>query len=104
MLVILAACAQYVTVTVTNATQQPVRDVQVRYTGGSIDIPDLPPNATRTVRIRPSGESSLTVRYVDAIGTERSKDGDVYLERDYSGTIAIEIRPNDVVVSSNARP
>src|SRR5947199_1370847 len=102
---VLAACAQYVKVTVTNATAEPVHDVEIRYTGGSMQIPEIPANAARTVEIRPSGESGLSVRYRHASGAERAKDADVYLERDYSGTVAVEIRSDkEITVSSNAHP
>lgn len=102
LLVMLAGCSRYVTVTVMNATDQRVGEIRIHYTGGAATIPELQPKEHGIARINPSGESSLHVRYVDATGVAHSKDADIYLEPGYTGTISVEIRSQgDVRFKSN---
>lgn len=88
---VLTGCAPQVKVSVMNSTEQPLRQMQIHYTGGMAHVGDVPARQQRSVEIRPGGESSVVLRYVDAAGVEHSKDLDVYLEPSYKGTIAVQV-------------
>lgn len=78
----------------------------IRYNGGVANVGSLAPQASQIVKVRPAGESSLFIRYRDQAGVARSSDADIYLERDYSGTIVVQIRPDGkvIVASNGAKP
>ena len=98
------SCVRYVTVEVTNATRQPLHDLVVVYAGGTATISELHAETTTTVRIHPRSESSISIHYRDVLGREHAKDADVYLERDYTGTVTIKIESSGVLMSSNMHP
>jgi len=100
-----ATCAQYVEVVVTNRCDKPIRQIRIAYTGGTINIPILSPKASRTCRVQASGDSSLALRFIDAHGQQRSKDGIGYFGPGFKGSIAIDILPDArIVVRNNMRP
>lgn len=86
---------------VRNSSPAPMRDVRVVVTGGSYRIGDIPPGESRSVRVKPSGDSSVRLEYTDA-GGARSVDLDCYIEAGYSGGISVDVANGAVVRKSEA--
>lgn len=78
-----------VTAVVRNAGADTIRDVHVVVTGRSYPLGDIAPGQARSVRLRPAGESSITLRFTDSAA--RSAHVDCFLEPGYSGSIEIDI-------------
>jgi hypothetical protein len=87
-------CVRYVTVTVTNVTKLRISRVQLAYTGGSCEVTDLKPRASKSVRIQPTGDSGLVVTVLDSAGSLQSKKAEVYFEQGDRASVFIEIREN----------
>jgi hypothetical protein len=81
----------------TNAAPDPMRSVTVHVTGASYSIGDVAPGASRTVRVRPSGESHIELSYADGHRTVV----DCYFEPGYGGKITAVVAA-DKVVSVNS--
>lgn len=81
---------------VRNAGGQTMKDVHVLVTGRSYALGDIPPNETRSVRVKPVSESSITIQYTDATGTFLSADADCYIESGYSGSISVNVANGSV--------
>ena len=81
--------------TVENRTGAWVGEVAVRYRGGEIRIGRLPPSASGTGLIRGiKGESSATVVFrVHGQREMHYVDVDVYMEKGYTGRLAIFLEP-----------
>jgi hypothetical protein len=79
-----------------NADATTMRDVRIVVTGRSYALGDVPPGRVRSIRVRPAGESSLTIEYADATGT-RSVRVDCYMEAGYSGSITVDVANGAVV-------
>jgi hypothetical protein len=72
-------------------------DVRVVVTGRSYAVGDLRQQESRSVRVRPTGESHIVLRYADAGGAERSVEVNCYFEPGYSGRITVNIADGGVV-------
>jgi hypothetical protein len=78
-------------VNVTNDGPTPVSNLRVSFKGGEKSLAKLDPGRAQMFRVKPSGESDVTLRFVDALGDAHSHNVDVYLEKNYRGTIDVKI-------------
>ena len=81
---------------VTNTGTTAMRDVSVEVTGRSYAIGDLQPGETRSVRVRPTGESNIVLRYVDPNGANQAVTVDCYFDSGYSGSITADVADGKV--------
>lgn len=88
-----AACTKGVSLEVTNETGAPISNIQVTFVGGSVSFPVAEPNLPLKARINPVSESNLVLTYIAEDGQVRSNAIDVYIERNYRGSVGIAIRP-----------
>lgn len=86
-----------VTVIVNNATGGDITNLQIRFTGGSKSSPRLKSAESFEAKVNPNGESHLNVQFADSSGKLHSAEVDVYLERNYSGTIRVTLEPDGKV-------
>lgn len=81
-----------VQVTVTNLGPDPSSDAVVHVTGNAHPIGRLDVGASRTVRVRPRGESHVEIGFTDPQGKRSRLVVDCYFETNhYRGAIAVEI-------------
>src|SRR5688572_13679738 len=87
---------------VTNTGTTAMRNVRVEVTGRAYAIGDLQPGESRSVRVRPKGESHIVLRYVDPNGATQAVTVDCYFESGYSGSIAADVADGKVTRIDNA--
>jgi hypothetical protein len=75
-----------VEVSVTNDEAWTVRGVEVLTTAGAYPLGDVAPGASASTLVGTSGESSVSVAWLDARGERRELDADVYFEGSPEGT------------------
>lgn len=85
-----------------NADAQALRSVVVRVTGNSYLLGDLPPGSTVSVRVEPTGESSVHIEFQDSAGHSKSLNADVYLESGYQGTLSLDVTPQRITITRNS--
>lgn len=90
-----------VNVTVSNGSGAELKDIQIRFTGGTNSVQNLAPSQSRSCWVNPRAASSLEVDFVDAAGGRHSKKVDVYIERNFRGEIVITIGPSNTVQWKN---
>ncbi|HEX8523481.1 MAG TPA: hypothetical protein VF669_14605 [Tepidisphaeraceae bacterium] len=94
-----------VSVQVTNDGADSLSGVIVRVTGAEKLLGDLKPGETKSVNIRCTGDSHVTLIY--RIGTHTAsltRDADCYFESGYSGTVEIDVCGDDIKrVRSNVK-
>jgi hypothetical protein len=76
---------------VRNADAETMRDVQVVVTGRSYPLGDIPPNETRSVHVKPTGESNIRIRYTDVSGTSKTVAVDCPIEAGTAGSISVDV-------------
>lgn len=86
-----------VTVIVINTSGGEITNLQIKFTGGSKSSPKLKPAESFETKVNPNGESHIDVEFSDSSGKRHSAKVDVYLERNYSGTIRITLEPGGKV-------
>jgi hypothetical protein len=86
-----------VTVIVNNATGGDITNLQIKFLGGSKSSPKLKSAESFETKVNPNGESHLDVEFADSSGKRHSAKVDVYLERNYSGTIRVTLEPDGKV-------
>ena len=84
-------------VAITNNTDSVLKNINIFYTGGVINIEELEPNNSYDKYINPTGESDLELEWNDSSRTRQSSTIDVYFEPNYSGSVEITIDPNNQV-------
>ncbi|CAN5591111.1 hypothetical protein BH09PLA1_BH09PLA1_11050 [soil metagenome] len=82
---------------VRNTGSATIREVQVLVTGHSYALGDIRPNEVRSVHVKPSGESSIVIRFTDADGTSKSVDVNCYLESGSRGNISVDVAHGAIV-------
>jgi len=80
-----------VMVNVTNDGPTPVSNLAIVFQDGEKVLAKLEPGRTHTFRVKPSVESGIDVRFVDALGNGHSHKPDVYISRYSRGTITITL-------------
>ena len=76
---------------VRNAGSGTMHDVRLLVTGRTYSLGDLQPKEIRSVRVNPTGESSITIRYTEGAGAPKVVDADCYVEAGYSGSISVDV-------------
>ncbi len=66
--------------TVHNGDSSTFKSCVVQVTGNSYPIGDLPPGASTTVNVNPTGESHIVVEYTDGKGVKRRVPVDCYMD------------------------
>lgn len=86
-----------VKVVVTNKAGVEVKNIEVKFTGGSVTIPAIKPGAAYRTTVKPTGESHLDLRFTDSSGKDRREIIGVYFEPGYRGEIFIGLAPDGSV-------
>ncbi len=81
-----------VRVEIKNLGPAAMRKVSVHVTGNSYSLGDIPAGASKTVRVNPQGESSVSIKQSNAKGQQGTLSVDCYFERGYSGKITIQVK------------
>jgi len=91
-------------VSITNSTQNTLKHIDIIYSGGIIDIPELAPSTSCGQYINPDWESDLTLEWFDSSGAKHSHTIGEYIEHNYAGSVEITLEPdNKVSVTSKIR-
>jgi hypothetical protein len=93
----LAGCGRTVSVIVTNNAPSPAKNLSISFTGGSKNLQSVGPGESVVFRLNPTGESDLSLQFVDYQGRTNCSQANVYLEHDYHGTILATIGPSNLV-------
>jgi hypothetical protein len=102
---VIVACSQSgVKVVVANQGSKPITKLQLAFTGGQQNLPELAPGADHKFMINPSGESRIDISFIDANGNTRTTKLDVYLGKDYEGEIAVRIGSDSTVNWAETTP
>jgi hypothetical protein len=78
-----------VQVHVKNGTGFPMRDTQLKIRGEQVSIGTVRPAEDRSARLRPCGETGLSLEFTDPTGHACQKDLDVYLDNGYAGRVDV---------------
>jgi hypothetical protein len=87
---------------VRNVGTNAMQDVRVIVTGRSYSVDDIQPGESRMVRVQPTGESSITLRYRDSNSGANSVHVDCYIEPGYSGSISVDVANGAVIRKTDA--
>jgi hypothetical protein len=83
--------------TLNNAGSEALRSVTVEVTGRSYKLGDIPPVGSKTVKLNPTAESHIELRF----STGLDLTIDCYLEPDYGGSIQAKVTSKAVVAVKN---
>jgi hypothetical protein len=75
---------------------QPLQSVTVVVTGASFRLGDIAPGETKSVRVNPTGESSVVIRHTPIGRPAVDLTVGCYIERNYSGSIQVDVTPTAV--------
>jgi len=90
----ISACtSRVITVSIHNASDAPIRNVEVSFNGGSYGVSSIAPGKTHQNHIKPFGPSTLNIEYLDANGNKKTQAGPRINKND-TGTIQITIDNN----------
>lgn len=84
-------------VSVNNNTQSTLKNMDITYHGGVIQIATLEPKMSYGRYINPIGESDLTLEWFDSMGAKHSHMIEVYIEHNYAGSVEITVEPDNTV-------
>ena len=90
-----------VTVTIYNAGDSPIQDLQVHVASKSYQLSDISSGAERKVKVSPKGESHVEISYRLPDGTTKRHSVDCYFESAYLGTVNATIRDGELFHSSH---
>jgi hypothetical protein len=90
VIAILTRITRGLTVVVTNQSRVTLHEVALVYRGPAVELPDLEPGETHSLKIKPTGESGLQLRY-ESDGKLTASPANVYFEPGYSGVISFTI-------------
>ena len=83
-----------VNVIITNKMPNEIKNVEIKFTGGTITVQTIKPGIEYQTSVQPTGESHLELRYTDASGKDHDEIIGVYFEQGYKGEILIDITPD----------
>lgn len=86
-----------VRVEVINRDSLAMQHVSVEVTGVSYQISDVPPGSSKSVKVRPRGESSVAIKYANAANMLRRIYIETYIEKGYFGYIKIQIKDGNIL-------
>ncbi len=84
-------------VTLHNAGSSTIRSVALHVTGSSTSLGDIHSGAEAITRVRPTGESSLEIEFVDQDGKSVRLDANCYFESGYRGTIQVLVKDRKII-------
>lgn len=90
-----------VKVVVANEGAGPIKNLTINYSGGTESLSELGSGRAYEFSINATGESDLSVSFVDASGSSHSHKVDVYFERNYRGKIDVKIDSASKISSSH---
>jgi len=91
-------------VTIENSSGFPMQNARLRIRGQEAMIDKLSPSERRSVRLRPSGETGLTLEFTDPGGRVCQQDLDVYMDHNLGGYIDVFVLGcNSVKVKTRTR-
>jgi len=97
-------CKRGVYVSITNNTKSTLKEVDIAYEVGVIQIDALEPKMSYGRYINPTYSTGLTLKWCDSSGVKHSHDIGVYLQHNYSGSVEITVESdNSVVVTDKVR-
>lgn len=82
-----------VAVTIYNTTDRTVTNVQVELTGSTQMFTEVAAGGNVTFVANPAADSHIVLRFTDPDGNQQEQEIGVYMERGYSGSVDIYIRP-----------
>jgi len=80
-----------------NVGTVPLTAVEVVVTGAAYTIETIPPGETRSVKVYPNGESSLSLALTDEAGQSTQLDVNVYFESGYRGRLDLKVTQSELV-------
>jgi hypothetical protein len=87
-----------VMVVVSNGMSADIQDVELHFTGGMRHVGMVQPGSEVSVRVRPTGDSGLELRYVDSLGIQHKEAIGVYFDgENFRGSIDIQIHSDGTV-------
>jgi LEA14-like dessication related protein len=86
-----------VRVEITNRDSIAIQHVSVEVTGASYQIGDIPSGSSKSVKVRPRGESTVTIKYSDNSDKKHQVYIDTYIENGYSGYIKVQIKDGKIL-------
>jgi hypothetical protein len=86
-----------VRVEVINRDSLAMRHVSVEVTGASYPIGDIRPGSSKSVKVRPRGESAVTIKYTDTPAKQHRIYIDTYIENGYFGYIKVQIKDGKIL-------
>jgi hypothetical protein len=90
---IMSCGSRGVEVSVTNKTGSDLHQVALEFTGGVATVPLLHAGETYRTRVRPTGDTHLQLKYIDAGGKEYSDQIGVYFGQGSGGQITLNVLP-----------
>jgi hypothetical protein len=95
-LILIAGCrSRTIMVSIHNADESPIRNVEVQYPGGSYGAAQIGPGYTHGSRIKPRSAGNIQIGYVDAAGHQQQKSGP-RVEKDQEGLIEVTIKGSEL--------
>lgn len=76
---------------IANDGDVPIRNVNLRFRGGVKRVPLILPGHSASVNIQPQGKSRLQLEFTRGTDDHRQGAVNVYMERDYSGTVLLRV-------------
>ena len=83
-------------VRIDNLGNTTLKSVVVHVKGSSYDVGDIDANESKSVMVKPNGESSLEVEFGNETGEKKRLKTDFNLEPDYSGFILVRIKNDSI--------
>ncbi|MEO1589900.1 MAG: hypothetical protein AAFU71_01275 [Cyanobacteria bacterium J06632_22] len=80
-----------------NVGTAPLTGVDVVVTGATYSLKPIPPGETRSVKVYPKGESSLSLVLTDEAGQSTQLDVNVYFESGYRGRLDLKVTQSELV-------
>lgn len=86
-----------VRVEIINRDALAMQNVSVEVTGASYQVGDIPSGSSKSVKVRPRGESAVTVKYSDISGGQQHIYIDTYIENGYFGHIKAQVKNGKIL-------
>ena len=81
-----------VKVEIVNLGAVTMQNVSVDVTGASYPIGDIPAGTSKSVKVEPRSESSVSIKHSDSTGKQHNLFIDTYIEGGYSGKITAQVK------------
>lgn len=84
-------------VKITNNADTALKDVEIAYSGGTIHVGTLEPKGSYGQWVNPNSASIWNMEWFGSSGAKESLAIDVYVERNYSGSVEITVEHDGTV-------